>query len=397
MWRRPSYNTPGPVPTYQPEDGAHSHAHSPRKRPLLRENKAPGVPAPFGIGSAFQPQAPIGFLAGQPVPMPFLPRGNTGDSSLSFPGPSSETAYFDWANSLSSGQSSMEFGKTVWPTNTRSTSKQSSDASMPDYISIRGGGAMHLSGPSFEDHPMTLKVPTNTPAAGQTEEVQCPQFAFSSYGMASDLATSLPNSLLNQAPPVPMPTYAISPHTIPLPSSDVKSRKENCHLNMGGSNPGSTRATPHGLPTEIRKFSQPAYGLRGNLGIGGMMAMPPSAEGLGSFNVSPNTETAFSGGASASTSVGKFGLDLASESAGLPAACSPMLAPQRSIGEPAEDDDTPGPLSVDTCNAVGGNLGSRRGRHFTPVSAKVIDDEDEPRKSSLRRRVTGYGEQSSIE
>ncbi|KAK0610987.1 hypothetical protein B0T14DRAFT_540224 [Immersiella caudata] len=389
MWRRTPYNPPGPVPTYQPEDGVHSHAHSPRKRPSFRENKAQGFPS-FGASGVLQPQATASFFAGQPVPMPFLPRGSTGGSSLSFPGPSSETAYFDWTNAFSSGQSSLELGgRTVWPA--RNTSKQSSDTSMPDYISNRSGDAMHISGPSLEDHPMTLKVPTNTPATGTNEEAQCPQFTFSSYGMASDLVSSLPHSLLSQPTPLPIPTYALPPHAIPLPSSEIKSRKENRHLNVGGSNPSSTRSTPHGLPTEIRKFSQPAFGL------GGMMPMPTSTEGLGSLSVSPNTETVFSGGAPGSPSAGKFGLDLAGDSAGLPATCSPIPAPQHPLSEPTADDSTSGALSIDTCNTIGGNFGSRRGRHFTPVSAKVIDEEDEPRKSSLHRRASGYGEQSSIE
>jgi hypothetical protein len=48
-------------------------------------------------------------------------------------------------------------------------------------------------------------------------------------------------------------------------------------------------------------------------------------------------------------------------------------------------------------NMVAGSVSSRRGRNFTPISAKVIDEEDEPRKSSLHVRAGGYGEEGSIE
>jgi hypothetical protein len=35
--------------------------------------------------------------------------------------------------------------------------------------------------------------------------------------------------------------------------------------------------------------------------------------------------------------------------------------------------------------------GSKRTRQFTPASARVIDEEDEPRRTSPRARIAGYG------
>ncbi|KAK0648948.1 hypothetical protein B0T16DRAFT_124028 [Cercophora newfieldiana] len=386
MWRRPPY-APAPVPTYHPDEVAHSHAHSPRKRSFFRENKTQVFPVSFGMNSVFQPQAPASFFGGQAFPMPLVPRGNTGSSSLSFPDPFSESAYLDWVNSLSSGQSSGDLGKTVWPT--RNSSKQSSDASMPDYLSNQGGDPMHISGPSLEDDPMSLKVPTNTPTAGQTDEPQGPQFTLSSYGMPSDLATSLTHSLLNQPLPLPIP-----PHAIPLPSSDIKSRKENRHFNIGGTNLASTQSTPHGAQVEIRKLSQPVFGLGANLGMGGTLPMSSSTNGL-SRSLSPNTEAVFSSNAPCNPPTEDFGVDVTNQGAGLGPSCSPMATSQHPF-ESAADGDSPGALSTNMCNVASG-MGSRRGRNFTPISAKVIDEEDEPRKMSQHVRVVGYGEQSSVE
>ena len=389
MWQRPPYNPPMPVPTYHPEDGAHSHTHSPRKRSFFRDSKSQGFQPPFGMGNVFQPQPSTSFFGGQPFPMPFLPRGNTTSSSLSFPDSFNESAYFDWVNSLSSGQSSGELGKAVWPTTTRNTSKQSStDTSMPDYMSNRSVDAMHISGPSLEDDPMSLKVPTNTPTAGPTEDAQGPQFNFSSYGMSSDLATSLTHSLLNQPLPLPIP-----PHAIPLPSSEIKSRKENRHLNISGSNPASTQSTPHGAQTDTRKFSQPVFGIGGNLGAGVGVQMSSTA-GLGTRGLSPNSEAVFTLEASRNSSANDFGVNLTNNGAGLGPSCSPMPISQHSFVEAATDGNSPKALSTNVCN-----VGSRRARNFTPISAKVIDEEDEPRKSSSHHhvRATGHGEEGSVE
>jgi hypothetical protein len=391
MWRCHPHNVAMPVPTYHPPASGHSHTHSPRRKYTLRENKPQILQTPFGIGNVFQPQPSTNFMGGQPLPTPFFPRGPVAaGSSLSFPSsihgsaaPAAPTAYLDWYNSFSEGMTS-DYAKTVWQ-NSRSSVKQSSDTSMPDYSSdqMHCSEAMNISGSSLEDDPMSLKVPTNTPTTGQPEET----FTMpSTYGMPPDLATSLTHSLLNQ--PLPL---AVQPQAIPLPSSEVKSRKENRHLNVGESRASSASSTPLATHHEIRKFSQPIFGLGNNSGAEFSLPMSAtSASDIGRHSRAPSPQVVFSTNPSRNSSKGEFGSNLTNLSTVHGSSCSPFPDTHPAVGEPVS-----GANSVTTLSNMGNLLASttvRRARNFTPVSAKVIDEEDEPQRLSQHMRLPEYGE-----
>ena len=143
---------------------------------------------------------------------------------------------------------------------------------------------------------------------------------------------------------------SIQPYQIQLPASEIKSRKENRHLNNAGS-VGSCSTNPSpSVEAQIRKFSttNTAFGNIGNDHTGS------SASGSGPIF-------------SRRASVGEFGRDITNTAspnqtyAGVTASCT-------------------GPGS-------GSEKGAKRGRTFTPASARAIDEEDEPRRASPRMRV----------
>ncbi|KAK3384852.1 NADH dehydrogenase-like protein [Podospora didyma] len=381
MWRRPPYAPSMPVPTFHPADGPDSHAHSPRRRSLLlRNSKSQGFPAPMVTGNIFEPapQATTGFGGNPVLQVPYLPRNNTGSgSSLSYPDPFTESAaYMEWINSVTNAQSSDSVGgKTPWPVNMRSSRKQSSsDTNMPDFVHSHVGDPMHISGPSLEDDPMSLKVPTNTPTAGPLDEHQSVQYPVCSHsmGLPPDLATSLTHSLLNQ--PFPLP---IQPHNIPLPSSEVKSRKENRQLAVGESNALSGLSTPHIDHVEDRKFSQSGFNL-GSVESGHVLAGPSeNAECASPANLQSATRT---NSVSRNGTAADFGSNITNFSAG----------PLNNMGDTTGNTLNLGFGSNSNNNNTSGS-GMKRTRTFTPVSAKVIDEEDEPRRASPHVRIAGFG------
>ncbi|KAK0625478.1 hypothetical protein B0T17DRAFT_492555 [Bombardia bombarda] len=369
MWRRPPFTS---VPTYHPDDGAESHTHSPRRRSmLLRNSKSQGFSAPAMSNTLFQPQAASGYVGNQAIPMSYLPRGAVGSgSSLAFPDPFTESAaYMDWVNTITPGQSSDGFGaKSPWPANLRTMSKQSStDTSMPDYVSSHGSDTMQLSGGSNEDDPMSIKAPTNTPTAGPTDDLHRTQFSLTPHASAlrSDLATSLTHSLLNQ--PFPIPVQA---HNIPLPASEIKSRKENRHLTIACSNPLSAQSTPRVDQVETRKFSQPVFGLSG---VGSGVPMTPSAPDMAGGN-SPGLQVTFSTSDSRNIASAEYGSNIMNNTTTMP----------NRLGESS--------TSTPDLGFGGNNTGMKRTQNFTPVSAKVIDQEDEPRQASPNVRVASFND-----
>ncbi|KAK3321922.1 hypothetical protein B0H66DRAFT_183337 [Apodospora peruviana] len=402
MWRRSLFTPSMPVPTYRPEDGVGAHAHSPRSKALVRKNKSQELPALGLTGGMFPAQSSNSFLGTQSFPLPYMPPRAAAGSGLSFSYPdpfTDHTAYLDWMNSMTCGQASdvlgMNSNTSPWPVNPRLTNKQSSDedASMPDYTPPDSETmSMHISGPSLEDDPMSLKVPANTPIAcpgdGPCDELQGARFPLtsqSSTNIPSDFATSLTHSLLNQPLPLPLP---IQPQNIPLPASEIKSRKENRHLTnagCGGSNPSSTQSTPQAAADQpdIRKFSQPLFGL-GNLASGISMSLTSPEDA--SVHESPgNLQAVFPGSSDShhASSTGDFGGSTLNTA-------------------------TPNPLRDSSNNSInmggGGSLGlgnansgNKRTRNFTPASAKAIDKEDEPRRANPHVRIAGYGEDAANE
>ncbi|KAK3376803.1 hypothetical protein B0T24DRAFT_229909 [Lasiosphaeria ovina] len=368
MWRRAPFAPTVPVPTYHPEEGAESHAHSPRRKSmLLRNSKSQGFTAPFVTGGMFQPPSAPGFVGNPAVNAPYLPRTTAGSgSALSYPDPFTESAaYLDWVNATTSLPNIDLERKAYWPTNIRSGKRSSSDTNMPDYVPVRNHDPMQISGGSLEDDPMSLKVPTNTPTARLGEENPHPQYSFCSHTSAlpPDLATSLTHSLLNQ--PFPLPAQ---PQNTSLPSSEVKSRKEDRHLAVGDSNTSSTHSTPHAEHVEVRKFTQPEFSLGPRDSDSPMPSGPENMDGASPSNM----QSVFASGGSRNVSAAEFGSNITNFS----------------MGSVNHGDASVGVPNMGVGNS---NLGMKRTRNFTPVSAKVIDEEDEPRRASPHVRVAGFG------
>lgn len=257
-------------------------------------------------------------------------------------------------------------------THIRSTRRTSTDISMPDYTPMNTG-ATEAPGVREEDGSAHLRVPANTPTASATgnfehdgllgrliaveadahhDDAAVP-FPMLSHNSAipSDLANSLTNSLLNQPMPVHLQHHAQNFHT---PAAEIKSRKENRSRATGPSPSGVTAAS---APDhyDMRRVSQ-------------QMFMPPSGTSMPMCTLSPevdsqqNQECVIASGAP-------------SKAAGLCASKVPSC--DASLGS------TPG-------SAL--EKGLKRIRNFTPVSARVIDEEDEPRRRSPRIRLTPFAD-----
>lgn len=167
--------------------------------------------------------------------------------------------------------------------------------------------------------------------------------------ISSDFAHSLTHSLLNQPHPLPTLPQSVQPHQIQLPASEIKSRKENRHVNNAGSVGSSTNPSPS-VEAQIRKFSTPntAFGIIGNDRTG------PSASGSGSVF-------------SRHSSAGEFGRDITN-----------TASPNQTYA---------GVTASGTGSGSGSEKGTKRSRNFTPASARAIDEEDEPRRASPLVRV----------
>lgn len=165
--------------------------------------------------------------------------------------------------------------------------------------------------------------------------------------ISGELAHSLTQSLLNQPHPCPGALHSAQPHQIPLPASEVRSRKENRHLtNSSYSHSPSSNASPS-LEAQIRRFSQTSNAL----------------------GVTGNRADSSSSGPSFSrrTSAGEFGTEITNQA-----------TPNHTYAGVAASGNLPG---------SGSEKGAKRNRNFTPASAKAIDEEDEPRRVSPRMRI----------
>jgi hypothetical protein len=415
MWRLPSLmSSQLPVPTYHPDDGSQTHAHSPRHRSFLR--RPPGMfPPPNMMMGAAQGQCnPFFGSPGFPTSLPTATRFPTGFGSSDA---LENMAYMDWMNPLA-GSSSDRNGVPMWPSmrdpNRMSTSDEtaSSGDTMPDFAyqfqndrrqSFGGAGPMHLSGPSLEDEPMPamnlcgdLKVPTNTPTTTgftmgssfdpvpTTATTATFPFGGPSSGtnphsyMTPDFAHSLTHSLLNQPLPLPM---SAQPQNIPLPASEVRSRKENRLLTRYASNPdsaSSTLATDH---MDTRKFSQQLFN-----------GTPTTGS---SIVLDPTTSSHPQGGSPSSTSPTSTGTVFSSQVVSRAGSGGDLGTVLGNLGNLRTGGSTPLPLrntSAGALNAGGvGASGRKRNREFTPASSKAIDDEDQPLRPSPHARAAGFG------
>ncbi|CAJ2500878.1 Uu.00g037310.m01.CDS01 [Anthostomella pinea] len=382
MWRRGPFNPTMPVPTQPHEDGPDAHLHSPRRRASLM--KAASTSSGFGSGSLGMSQTNTNsFLGSMPNTQAVLQRGGNASSS-GYTDPfgqqkSDTTAYLDWTNNFGpvgytqAGEASKSGFNTASGRKTTEHRKiSSSDASMLEYNFGTSSNAhriadlqsMNFSGALEDPDISTLapKAPANTPTAmvessfidelgidvnrigtsGNTPPSD--DFFNSNTNFSSELATSLTHSLLNQPHPLPVQASNMS-----LPATDVKSRKEN-RLNQDAFGE-STSGLEH---IDMRKVSQSAFS---NVG--------KDSRDTSTTN-SPPSQRTFSGVFShRSISGGEFGHDLTNV--------------VNSFTRPSGDPAVSGNLNTDKF--------SKRTRHFTPASAKAIDDEDEPRRSSPRVRI----------
>lgn len=164
--------------------------------------------------------------------------------------------------------------------------------------------------------------------------------------MSSELSNSLTYSLLNQPHPMSGTSKHVLPHQVPLPTSEVKSRKENRHLNSAGSMQSPLLASSPSVEAQIQKFSQPtnAFGVIGN-----------ERDSVGS---SYNRRA----------SAGDFGAPVPDQGTPLQAIAGGAAAASK--------------LEVEN------EKGTIRSCNFTPASVRAIDAEDEPRRIIPRSRAS---------
>jgi len=170
MWRRPQNNPALPVPTFYPDDGADSHLHSPRRRPLAGQTMptiSTALTAPAGAAAT---------LGAVPSGRSQFQTASTSPAS-SFLDPFNEAAYQEWIDSLGLGpQQAHVDTNAIWPTHiARGNRKPGTDppvGSMSTSLSsamrdVVTADPMNLSGHSLDEdaHMDMLKVPTNTPTA----------------------------------------------------------------------------------------------------------------------------------------------------------------------------------------------------------------------------------------
>jgi hypothetical protein len=291
----------------------------------------------------FQSQAGTSIFGTQGLQMPYLGDGNIGSvETPSFTDPFTDSAYLEWASSLLNTEPTDVWdAATIWPTNPRTQRQSNSDTIMADYIPPSRPDPMHVSGPSLEDEPMNLKVPTNTPTGGFTDEGQNGQNTSQQAVLPSDFASTLTRSLLNQ--PFPLPTH----HNPSFTS------KDNQHGALGQANAAFMQSTTRADAIGIRKTM---------FGVDSVDSAVP---------VSLSTKSSCG--------------DIGSMIAGLGCGHSGSLATPSSSGHAESGSASSGGKSSGSANTV-----AKRTRNFTPASVRAIDEEDEPRRVSPHARTAGY-------
>ncbi|KAK4124411.1 hypothetical protein N657DRAFT_617574 [Parathielavia appendiculata] len=361
MWQCSPFNSVMPVPTYHLEEGPSSHTHSPGKKSQpLRNIKNQSFPAPIMTNMAFQPQVDSDLLGNAASQIGYFDSSSFGSGSATpCSDPFMDAAYLDWANSLTNDQLSDSWdGQTMYPASARSQRQNTSDTIMPDYIPPHPSDPMHVSGPSLDDEPMTLKVPTNTPTRAIAEESQDKYPSVPEpKGLPPHFTSSLARSLLNQ--PFPLPVHH---HHTGGPAAEVKPTNHNQHAISTQSN-NFLHATGHTNTTVAHKASQPKFSDGAGEVPGPVLASSEPACGeFGSMIASLGCNNSDSSLATP-TSSGQEGLNAGSG---------------RNGG---------GKGGGSGC----GNTATKRPRNFTPASVRAIDQEDEPRRMSPYVRDAGFG------
>ncbi|KAK4462572.1 hypothetical protein QBC42DRAFT_326778, partial [Cladorrhinum samala] len=332
---------PPMVPTYHPDDGADLHAHSPRRKPLLRPVKSQGFPMGGLYQQASQPQTQGQSLFGFQQPshassFSWFPRGGQAAHD-----PFSESAYLEWVASNMANMNNGNDGKAYWPSSMlrNGLMRLSGDGSMDEYRS-HCGESMHLSGPSLEvDDAMvgsdgsgcgssmgggfvgggglggagiTLKVPTNTPITVSGGQEDSEQMLFNNWSWS-----------------------------------------------------------------DARKDAAMGRGVGTGTGFGG--------SSWGSGNIQPGSGAVFSENCSRSNSAGDRELATAGVIGGGGGSGGTFLAETTNSGGTGTGNTGMGGLVFSE------RTSTKRTRTFTPASARAIDEEDEPRRVSPHVRMAGFG------
>lgn len=385
MWRRPQNNPAMPVPTYHPDDGSDSHIHSPRRKSYGCGSTGSSNVAMPNMSSTLMPQIIPGLNhASFPEAISAYQKTSGTSSSSGYVDPFNDAAYKEWIASMGSAQQQqVNFEpKTIWPgAVTRNSSKtighDMSTSMLPEFMASTMDqtiGSDQVGMPSIgldEDLIMDdLKVPTNTPitatdgSAGPTGLSSHPTLALSetdegvrsaqlSYdfpnpAISSDLAQSLTHSLLNQPHPLQGTSQTAQAQQIPLPASEVRSRKENRHLNNASSTRSSSSNPSPSVEAQIRKFSQTGTAF-------GVIAHDRDSSGNGPTY-------------SRRTSAGEFGTNITNQ------ATTPLPVYTGAA--------TSGPAP-----GSGSEKGTKRSRIFEPAGSKAITEDDEPCRPSPGMRA----------
>ncbi|KAK5630112.1 hypothetical protein RRF57_005827 [Xylaria bambusicola] len=392
MWRRGPFNPTMPVPSHQHDDGPEAHIHSPRRRST---SFIKGTASSNGLNSAFANSSQMNastFVGNVPNTQGLVQRGLNGQQ-VGYVDPFNAnkadlSTFFNWPDNLGGVEHTQaaDMGKSKSSNRRANTNSKisTSDTSMPDYTSSNSTGAppmndfqpMNFAIANVDDHDnsnIAPKAPANTPTAlldpgfvsdlgididkmgtpGNTPP-STDFFTTSTTNFSSELATTLTHSLLNQPHPLP-----VQGSNIAIPAPEIKSRKENrLHSEI------TLEETTDLDHIDMRKVSQSVYSHLGK-----------TSRDTSSTNNSPPSQSTFSGAYSQrSVSGAEFGNDLTN---------SGVLF--------AHGNNDPNP-TTDIRIGSGSDKGIKRTRQFTPASAKAIDEEDEPRRSSPRGR-NGLGEQ----
>ncbi|KAI1820150.1 hypothetical protein F4861DRAFT_543223 [Xylaria intraflava] len=393
MWRRGPFNPTMPVQSQQHEDGPEAHIHSPRRRSSLIKSTA-GSAGYISTGANASQMNPNNFSGNVANAQSVAQRGING-SQVGYmdpfiPNKSDLSSFFDWPSTMGvtghSQAGDMGMGKPPGRRTNTHSKISASDTSMPDYSSVNSNGAQLMTdfqplgfvvSNIVDDHDtgnLAPKAPANTPTAlvetsfvddlgidinkvGTMGNTPPPTdfFATGTTNFSTELATSLTNSLLNQPHPLPVQGAHMT-----MPAPEVKSRKEN-RLSNETSTEGITTNLEH---IDMRKVSQSVHSQLGKV-----------SRDTSNTSNSPPSQSTFSG-----------------------------IFSQRSLSGPEFGDDLTNSAILFTHGNMESNVAAecrigsncekavKRPRQFTPASAKAIDDEDEPRRSSPRVRA-GFGEQ----
>lgn len=425
---------PPMVPTYHPDDGAELHAHSPRRKPLLRPVKSQGFPmggffqqasqpqtqgqSLFGQQQAFQQEQQQGFQqTSHASSLSWFPRGGQAAHD-----PFSESAYLEWVASNMANMNNANDGKAYWPSGMlrNGLMKPSGDGSMDEYRS-HCGESMHLSGPSLEaDDAMvestgsgsgsgmgggfggggglggggiTLKVPTNTPITVSGGQEDSGQMLFNNWSWSE-----------------PRKETALGTGTATATGtgfggsgwgSGIGAGANVLHPMIGlvGGGDGGMRGGEGGQRggEGLRRFSRQQETMLdggGNVSskANGLDRSPSSSSGSsqgtdrigGVENVPPGSGAVFSENCSRNTSAGDRELSTAGVISG-GGSGGAFLAETTNSGGPGTGNTGVGGLVLSE------RTSTKRTRTFTPASARAIDEEDEPRRVSPHVRIAGFG------